>query len=390
MSDVACHKLAELVARYGRDLGDDPRRCEALLRDVCGQQYKREIFVLVSAAREGVPAQLQQSSSGSPAEVVVLRLIQHLHDNLGLSEDLARWAVESWAFAMKAAGYGHTKPRPVGSLGTAGSDYSRTAIGLSAEEHDLFAEFPRVPAEEVLRQTIRGVLADGIVTDEERAEVQRMRQELGIAPDVAARVVAEVRAELAGRPGNVPPKRKRRKSATGATPAAPPLPRPGALADTVVLGILRGVGAVHGLYVAPDIPPKKLQNAQVSCQVPADEQILGLIDATVFGSAKNGLAFGTRGVYYHNSWGKLPGTHAVAYQEFLRRSFAGAGRSEVAIGVSDSFNLAGAMLGGVIVWILHALKDGDVMAQPKFCGGAVIVSILHALKEASKERPMAI
>ena len=115
MSDVACHKLAEIVARYGRDLGDDPRRCEALLRDVCGQQYKREIFVLVSAARERVPAQLQQSSSGVPAEVVLLRLIQHLHDNLGLSEDLARWAVESWAFALGAAGLGHAKRRPVGS-----------------------------------------------------------------------------------------------------------------------------------------------------------------------------------------------------------------------------------------------------------------------------------
>ena len=227
VSDVACHKLAELVARYGRDLGDDPRRCEALLRDVCGQQYKREIFVLVSAARERVPAQLQQSSAGNPAEVVLTRLIQHLRDNLGLSEDLARWAVESWAFAMKAAGYGHTKPRPVGSLGTAGSDYSRTPTGLSAEEHDLFAEFPSVSTEEVLRQTIRGVLADGIVTDEERAEVEKLRGDLGIAPEAAARLLAEVAAELRSRPG-AGSSDSARNSAAAPSAAAPssPSPRP--------------------------------------------------------------------------------------------------------------------------------------------------------------------
>ena len=227
VSDVACHKLAELVARYGRDLGDDPRRCEALLRDVCGQQYKREIFVLVSAARERVPAQLQQSSSGIPAEVVLTRLIQHLHDNLGLSEDLARWAVECWAFALQTAGYGDTKPRPVGSLGTAGSDYSRAAIGLSAAKHDLFAEFPRVSSEEVLRQTIRGVLADGIVTNEERAEVEKLRRDLGIAPEAAAQLLAAVAAELQSRPGA-----GSRDSAGNATAApsaaapASPSPRP--------------------------------------------------------------------------------------------------------------------------------------------------------------------
>lgn len=32
-------KLRELIIEYGRSLCDDPRRCEALLKDYCGQ-YK--------------------------------------------------------------------------------------------------------------------------------------------------------------------------------------------------------------------------------------------------------------------------------------------------------------------------------------------------------------
>ena len=39
-------KLRELIVEYGRSLCADPRRCEALLKDYCGQ-YKREIFVLI-------------------------------------------------------------------------------------------------------------------------------------------------------------------------------------------------------------------------------------------------------------------------------------------------------------------------------------------------------
>ena len=92
--------LGELVVRYGRGLGQDSRRCEALLRDMCGDQFKREVFVLVSAVREQVPSELVSSSSGVPKEVVLARLSKRLHGNLGIAEELARWGVESWAMAL--------------------------------------------------------------------------------------------------------------------------------------------------------------------------------------------------------------------------------------------------------------------------------------------------
>ena len=99
MQEIVCNKLAELVRRFGPDLCDNPKRCKALLRNVCGER-KREIMALVTAAQEGVGGELRQSSAGVPKELIVARLAKRLCDNVGLAEDLACWAVESWAVAL--------------------------------------------------------------------------------------------------------------------------------------------------------------------------------------------------------------------------------------------------------------------------------------------------
>ena len=56
--------------------------------------------------REGVPAELQFSQGALPAAVLEERLARTLRDNLGLSEDVARWAVTTWAAALAGAGIG--------------------------------------------------------------------------------------------------------------------------------------------------------------------------------------------------------------------------------------------------------------------------------------------
>jgi len=103
MQDIVRTKLTELVGRFGLDLSNDARRCEALLRDVCGE-HKREINALVSAIRDGAGTELRQSSAGVPKELIIARLTKRLHENFGLVEDLARWAVESWVVAIGVAG----------------------------------------------------------------------------------------------------------------------------------------------------------------------------------------------------------------------------------------------------------------------------------------------
>ncbi len=91
--------LCELIAKYGPDLHADVRRTEALLRDLCGD-YPREIFVLIQAQKQQVAAELLNAPRWMPQAALATRLARRLVDNLGLAEDVASWAVESWALAL--------------------------------------------------------------------------------------------------------------------------------------------------------------------------------------------------------------------------------------------------------------------------------------------------
>ncbi|MDQ3253551.1 MAG: pectinesterase family protein, partial [Acidobacteriota bacterium] len=100
MNELPRQKLIEIVARYGREVVNNPRRCEGLLRDYA-PKYRREIAVLVNALAERVPAELIAYKSGTvPRAALLLRMAQRLHDDVALDETAARWAVESWALAL--------------------------------------------------------------------------------------------------------------------------------------------------------------------------------------------------------------------------------------------------------------------------------------------------
>lgn len=98
MEDGPRQKLRKIVA-YDRSVVEDPRRCRALLLDLCGDQ-RREIRALVLAVEERVAADLRDRSAQVPAAVLVPQLTRRLVDDCGLAADVARWAVESWALAL--------------------------------------------------------------------------------------------------------------------------------------------------------------------------------------------------------------------------------------------------------------------------------------------------
>jgi nitrous oxidase accessory protein NosD len=99
MNDVPRQKLLQVVARHGREVVDNPRRCEGLLRDYCGS-YRREIAVLISALEERVAADLLSPGKGTPRASLLRRLAQRLEDNVAMEKGAARWAVHSWALAL--------------------------------------------------------------------------------------------------------------------------------------------------------------------------------------------------------------------------------------------------------------------------------------------------
>ena len=84
MNNEPREKLRELIVEYGRSLCDDPRRCEALLKDYCGQ-YKREIFVMIAALKNRVADDLLKAPAGVPQVMILARLVKRLEDAGGLA-----------------------------------------------------------------------------------------------------------------------------------------------------------------------------------------------------------------------------------------------------------------------------------------------------------------
>jgi hypothetical protein len=100
MLEFPRQKLCELINEHGTIVGEDAERCEFFLRNACGGDYKREVFVLVNAIKEDVPKELLNPPQGLPLDVVFNLLAQRLYENLWLDQTAAHWAVESWAIAL--------------------------------------------------------------------------------------------------------------------------------------------------------------------------------------------------------------------------------------------------------------------------------------------------
>lgn len=80
----------------------DAGLCESVLRDRCGE-CRREIALLASAVRAGVPRSLKAEQFATPIATLRARLVQKLVDEHALSETGAAWAVDSWMSALGRA-----------------------------------------------------------------------------------------------------------------------------------------------------------------------------------------------------------------------------------------------------------------------------------------------
>lgn len=111
MNDIPRLKLIEIIAQYGKSVIDDPRRLKGLLLDSCGE-YKREIHSLMDASYERVPLDLRDASGSMPPTLLIANLTQRLLNKRPMAENMARWAVETWAIALGVI------PQPVVSRST--------------------------------------------------------------------------------------------------------------------------------------------------------------------------------------------------------------------------------------------------------------------------------
>jgi formylglycine-generating enzyme required for sulfatase activity len=115
MNDMPRLKLIEIIAQYSKTVIDNPRQLEALLMDHCGE-CRREIHALMDAVRERIPQDLC-TPGGTPLILLEVNLTKRLLNKRPMAEDMARWAVETWAIALGVApqpsNTNQTKIRPL-------------------------------------------------------------------------------------------------------------------------------------------------------------------------------------------------------------------------------------------------------------------------------------
>ena len=102
--------LGEILIKHGRSPLTDPKLCENLLKDYCGA-CKEEISLLVLAVRERIASDLLVSD-GLQRDLLRALLVKRLRKGRSLNEGDARWAVESWSFAIRALSRSESKLSP--------------------------------------------------------------------------------------------------------------------------------------------------------------------------------------------------------------------------------------------------------------------------------------
>eukprot|EP00913_Durusdinium_trenchii_P008894 g8360.t1 len=108
----------------------------------------------------------------------------------------------------------------------------------------------------------------------------------------------------------------------------------------------------NGYYVGNNIPEKKLSNAVMSYGIPATAEVIALIDCTVFGSAKDGLAICDDGLYWHN---QFESAHRLEWDDFVEAQLQAQGVFQIQFGRFGNFNTAGGSCGRT--WILSMLTQ---------------------------------
>lgn len=93
-------------------------------------------------------------------------------------------------------------------------------------------------------------------------------------------------------------------------------------------------------YLDETIPAKKRKNARNAFKIPANETMIMLCDATVFGSAKLGFAICQAGLYWKNDWTTPTKRTYLSWSDFGQRSLT-LDDSALQLERGDQIDLAG-------------------------------------------------
>ena len=114
--------------------------------------------------------------------------------------------------------------------------------------------------------------------------------------------------------------------------------------------------AANDYYVAELIPPRKLKNVMETYPIAGGGAVVALIDATLLGSAENGMIIGERGIRWHNDLGHNSKLTSMNWGDFstinIKRE-----DDDIIIGEGNRFNMAGSSFDkDITVELLKAIQ----------------------------------
>ena len=98
------HTLASLCAvinMHGRPILEEPDKVATLLEEMSHGDYQKERNALIIALKDNIPQELLKHQKGYTWVSTSTRLKKQLKENHGMTDNLARWVIETWAKALE-------------------------------------------------------------------------------------------------------------------------------------------------------------------------------------------------------------------------------------------------------------------------------------------------
>ncbi len=108
--DATRKNLIRIISQYGQSILEDPDKLKNLLLDLNQGLEKKEVNIIGNSLDDKVPFDLLKSKDLIPYEISSERSIQRLQNSYGVTEDLARWTVNTWAIALHVITEGGNNP----------------------------------------------------------------------------------------------------------------------------------------------------------------------------------------------------------------------------------------------------------------------------------------
>lgn len=92
--------LTKIISGNPRDILNDSKKIKNLLLDLNQGAEKKEVNILCYSLEDKIPLDLIKCNESVPFEIISKQLILRLQNNTGITEELAKWSVETWAIAL--------------------------------------------------------------------------------------------------------------------------------------------------------------------------------------------------------------------------------------------------------------------------------------------------